>query len=111
MQFFSRYTVVAAAGALLIVGGVAVVVVAATNGGDDDENEQPITGDAYDRASAAALEFTGGGTVSETEVDDEDSKYEVEVTLADGSEVDVQLDENFVVVGSEGDNDDGPDDD
>ena len=111
MQFFSRYTVVAAAGALLIVGGVAVVVAATNGGDDDDENEQPITGDAYDRASAAALEFTGGGTVSETEVDDEDSKYEVEVTLADGSEVDVQLDENFVVVGSEGDNDDGPDDD
>lgn len=35
-----------------------------------------------------------------TEVGDEESYYEVEVTRDDGSQVDVQLDENFVVVGS-----------
>ena len=38
-----------------------------------------------------------------TEVGDEESFYEVEVTLADGSQVDVQLDESFDVVGSESD--------
>lgn len=38
-----------------------------------------------------------------TEVGDEESYYEVEVTLDNGSEVDVQLDESFAVVGSEGD--------
>ena len=38
-----------------------------------------------------------------TEVGDEESLYEVEVTLADGSQTDVQLDQNFVVVGSKTD--------
>ena len=33
------------------------------------------------------------------------SLYEVEVTLDDGRQVDVQLDETFAVVGSEGDDD------
>lgn len=87
------------AGGLL---GVALVGagsgVAMANGGND--NEQPITGEALGKASAAALAFTGGGKVTETEQGDEDSFYEVEVTLADGSEVDVQLDEKFNVVGS-----------
>ena len=49
----------------------------------------------------AALAFTGEGRVTGTEVGDEESYYEVEVTLDDGSEVDVQLDKNFEVVGSE----------
>jgi hypothetical protein len=40
-------------------------------------------------------------------VDDEDSKYEVEVTLDDGSAVDVQLDENFAVVGAAADSEQG----
>ena len=64
---------------------------------------QPITGAALDQATAAALAHTGGGRVTETEVGDEESLYEVEVTLADGSQVDVQLDESFEVVGSEDD--------
>ena len=34
---------------------------------------------------------------------DEESKYEVEVTLDNGDERDVQLDENFNVVGGETD--------
>jgi hypothetical protein len=38
-------------------------------------------------------------------VGDEDSYYEVEVTRGDGSQVDVQLDRSFQVVGAEGDND------
>ncbi len=45
-----------------------------------------------------------------TEVGDEESLYEVEVTLDDGSQVDVQLDEQFKVVGSEADDDSGADD-
>jgi len=60
-----------------------------------------------DRASAAAIEHLGGGRVTDTEVGDEESYYEVEVTLEDGRQVDVQLDENFNVVGTE---DDGTED-
>jgi len=84
----------------LIAGGAGAVVAI---GGDD--NEQPITGTALEQASQAALAHTGGGRVTETEIGDEDSYYEVEVTLNDGSQVDVQLDENFKVVGDEADND------
>ena len=102
-------TVVAA----LAVGGVAIAT--AAGGGDDDGSDRPISGNALDRASEAALDHTGGGRVTETEVGDEESHYEVEVTRGDGSQVDVQLDRDFEVVGSEGDDDrgggdDGPDD-
>ena len=56
-------------------------------------------------ASAAALEHTGGGKVTETEAGDEEGAYEVEVTRADGTQVDVHLDEDFNVLGSVGDDD------
>ena len=49
------------------------------------------------------MTFTGGGTVTGTEVGDEESYYEVEVTKADGSQVDVQLNDNFLVVDSKTD--------
>jgi uncharacterized membrane protein YkoI len=94
--------------------GAALVAVAALAGGgvawaaagDDDATEKPITGAALDRAKAAALAETGEGRVTGTEVGDEESYYEVEVTLDDGSQVDVQLDESFDVVGSENDGSD-----
>lgn len=78
-------------------------IAAAGSGADDDATEVGITGSALDRASTAALEATGGGRVTGTEVGDEESYYEVEVTLEDGSAVDVQLDENFTVLSSDAD--------
>jgi hypothetical protein len=66
-----------------------------------DDSELPITGDALDKATAAALDHTGGGRVTATEVGDEDSYYEVEVTMDDGRQIDVQLDEAFRFVGEE----------
>ncbi len=84
--------------------------VAMAGGSDDDATEKPITGSELDKASAAALDHTGEGEVTGTEVGDEESLYEVEITLDDGSEVDVQLDESFKVVGDEaedGEEDDG----
>jgi len=87
--------------ALAVAAGGAGAVVA--TGGDD--NEQPITGSALEQASQAALDHTGEGGVTETEVGDEESYYEVEVTLDDGSQVDVQLDESFTVVGQDAGND------
>ena len=94
-----------------VLGGVAVVAAlgitgAAIGSSDDDSTQKPITGTALQKASEAALAETGGGKVTETEVDDEESKYEVEVTLPDGSQVDVQLDENFAVVGTKVDSED-----
>jgi uncharacterized membrane protein YkoI len=93
-----------------IVAGAALATGAgfAVAGGTANDTEQPISGDALGKASDAALAHTGEGRVSETEVGDEESYYEVEVTLDDGSEVDVQLDRDFQVVSSETDGaDDG----
>ena len=45
---------------------------------------------------------TGGGKVTGTEAGDEEGAYEVEVTRADGSQVDVHLDKAFNVISSEG---------
>jgi uncharacterized membrane protein YkoI len=76
---------------------------------DDLARDIGATGEALDRASAAALEETGGGRVTETEVGDEDSYYEVEVTLDGGDQVDMQLDRDFQVVGASAD-EESPDD-
>ena len=93
----------------VIAGGAGIVV---ATGGDDD---QPITGPALDKAIEAALEHTGGGTVTETEVGDDGTAYGVEVRLDDGSQVEVNLDENFNVIGQDADDGagdhDGPNDD
>jgi uncharacterized membrane protein YkoI len=86
--------------AVAIIGGGGGAVVAM--GGDDDEADQPITGTDLEKASAEALKHTGEGRVTGTEVGDEESYYEVEVTLDNGNQVDVQLDENFNVVGDDG---------
>lgn len=103
MQRRTRIVIAGAAvvGAIAAGTGAAVAV-----GGDSDT---PITGDALEKASAAALAHMGGGRVTGTEVGDEDSYYEVEVTLEDGSQVDVQLDEQFNVVSADAD-DEQPDD-
>ena len=105
----TKIAIAAAAGLVVAAGGPGAAM--AAGGGDDDE--APITGSDLDRATAAALDHTGEGRVTETEVGDEESLYEVEVTLDDGSQVDVQLDADFKVVGDEhdGTEDEGPNDD
>jgi hypothetical protein len=91
-------------GILTAVGATAVAIGTGIAAAQPDDGEgSPITGEALANASQAALAFTGGGTVTGTEVGDEESLYEVEVTLADGSQVDVQLDDAFAVVGSKTD--------
>ena len=95
---FKEIGIAAAIGVAAVAVGAGVAVAQ-----PDDGEGTPITGDALAKASQAALAFTGGGTVTATEVGDEESLYEVEVTLADGSQTDVQLDQNFVVVGSKTD--------
>jgi hypothetical protein len=98
----SKRTKIAVAGlaaVLVAAGGVGV----ATAGGGGDDSEAPISGAALEKASAAALDHLGGGRVTDTEVGDEESLYEVEVTREDGGQVDVQLDSGFNVVGDEAD--------
>jgi uncharacterized membrane protein YkoI len=100
-----KRTVLALVAVAALGAGGAAIATAASGGGDDEGSEKAISGAALDRASGAALSHTGGGKVTATEVGDEESYYEVEVTRTDGSQVDVQLDRDFQVVGSEGDND------
>ena len=98
------------AGSIAALAGGGAAIAGATGAGDDDGTEQPITGSALDRASAAALEQTGGGEVTATEIRDEEGYYEVEVRRGDGSQVDVHLDRNFNVLGEQSDGS-GSDDD
>lgn len=100
------HKIVTAATAVIAAAAAATTIAAASG-----DNETPITGAALEQASAAALAHTGGGRVTDTEVGDEESIYEVEVTLADGRQVDVQLDRDFRVVGSKADADEPNDKD
>jgi len=96
----SKFLAIGATTLAVAAGGTGLAV---AGSGDDDtgDSEAPITGSALEQAESAALDHLGEGTVTETEVGDEESYYEVEVTLDDGSETDVQLDRGFNVVGSE----------
>lgn len=106
-----RNKVLAVGASALALGAGGAGLAFAGGGGDDDGSEVPITGSALDKASAAALDATGGGTVSETEVRDEEGYYEVEVTRSDGSQVDVHLNRSFDVLSEVGDSDDAGEDD
>ena len=91
--------------AVAAVAGLATAGIAAVSAStsDDTDTDTPITGTDLQKASDAALASTGQGRVTGTEVGDEESYYEVEVTFDNGTEVDVQLDKDFKVVGSEAD--------
>lgn len=86
------------AATVIVLAGGSLALASGDDGADPSESETPISGPSLEKASDAALAHTGEGTVTGTEVDDEESYYEVEVTLDNGSQVDVQLDEQFRVV-------------
>ncbi len=95
----------------LILGTAAAVLVLGTAGGAwalvADDGDVNVTGPEADRATAAALVATGGGTANSVERDSEDgATWEVEVTKTDGKTVDVRLDEAYGVVVIEGDSED-----
>ena len=93
--------------ALAVVGGTTGFAIASA--GDDD---RPLTGSALEKATAAALAHTGGGTVIESEAGDDGAAFGVEIRLDDGRVVEVALDAKFHVIGSGTDEDGtGPDDD
>ena len=98
MKRRTRWILGAVAAGVIASGAIGGVAIAGSG-----EHDTPITGAALDKASAAALAYVGSGTVTGTEVGDEESYYEVEVTRPDGSQVDVQLDKAFKVVGSKDD--------
>ncbi len=110
---FARRKLWVIGGSIALLGAVGAGAAFASGGFGDD---QPLTGSAYQRATRAALDHTGGGTVIETEAGDDGAAYGVEIRLDDSSVVEVTLDEHFNVIGEEPDDDgrsDGeePDDD
>jgi uncharacterized membrane protein YkoI len=77
---------------------VATLALSACGGGDDDK----ISSGDHEKASSAALEYVGGGAVTDAERGDgdDDYAYEVEVTLPGGADIDVKLDDAFAVTNS-----------
>ena len=89
-----RMKIVLVAAAAAVAAGVAAAGVATAA-------DTAISGTDLDRASEAALAETGGGEVVDSEAEDEENGYEVEVNLDDGRQVEVQLDADFAVVSSD----------
>ncbi len=98
----------------MVGAGLAVAVVLGGAGtvlaGNADDDAQ-LTGDARDRAVAAVKAHVGEGEVTDTELGDDGAAYGVEILKADGAQVEVNLDRDFKVIGTEADDDSGPDDD
>jgi hypothetical protein len=100
MKRSTKVIAVTAGAVAIVLSGAGLAQGLGTDDNDPEETETAITGDALVQASAVALDYTGEGAVTGTEVGDEESYYEVEVTLDNGKQVDVQLDESFAVVGA-----------
>lgn len=81
----------------IVVAVTAIVVLGLSAcGGDDDSVSQ----EDRDRASEVALEEVGEGRVTDVEKGDGDDPYAyaVEVTLDNGEDVEIQLDDDFEVL-------------
>ena len=96
------------------IGTVAALAIGATA---RSASANKVTGSERDRIAEAAIKIVGGGTAQDIEHgDDAGEAYEVEVRRADGTEVEVALDNNLKEVRTEVDddrdnNDDGRDND
>jgi uncharacterized membrane protein YkoI len=96
-----RSLIVAGAAAAVLAAGGAGAAFAFTGG---DDGEQGLSGPEADRAIAAALNVTGGGTATAVERDAEKgATYEVEVRKPDRTTVDVRLDANYGLVAVDSD--------
>ena len=102
MQRRTKWILAAGLAVAGVVGGAGTVM---ATGADDDA---PLTGEQRDKAVAAAKAHVGEGEVTETEVGDDGAAYGVEILKADGTQVEVNLDKDYRVTGTEAD-DDGPD--
>jgi hypothetical protein len=100
-----RRRVLTIGAAFLLLAALAGGGVAWATAGDDES----VTGPQADRAAAAAVAHVGGGEALEVERDGGGAAWEVEVRRADGSIVEVVLDDNYHVVGSASDSEEGDD--
>lgn len=81
----------------VVFAGIGAGFANANNSGDES-SDLPVSGTALDEATKAALAETGGGTVVDSEI--EDNGYEIEVNLDNGTQVEVELDLKYAVVSS-----------
>ncbi|HKH18175.1 MAG TPA: hypothetical protein VKA57_11660 [Solirubrobacteraceae bacterium] len=103
MRQTRRFLSIGGAVAVLAAGGAGTAI--AVSG--DDDGEPQATGHGADRARAAALAITKGGTANSVERDSENgATWEVEITKRDGKTVDVRLDERYELVVVESDSED-----
>ena len=63
-----------------------------------EDAETAVTGSAATQAQAAAVKSVGSGTAGAVTTDFTKTGYEVTVTKADGSQVEVHLDSSFNVM-------------
>ena len=92
-KLHSKRFVIPTVAAAALLGASGIVWANSASAGPSDSE--------IDRASAAALAEVGEGKVTDTEKGDEEGAYEIEVTLDDGTEIDVHVDESFKVIGQE----------
>ncbi len=95
----AKKTIIAAVAALMLLVGASV---AYANGSGSDPSGQ-ATGTNLEKAKSVALDQVNG-QVSGSEVGDEEGAYQIEVTKADGTHVDVNIDKNFNVINAQADN-------
>lgn len=90
----------------VVIPAVVAVAALAVGGTMWAASGDEVGGDERDRVAAAAERAAGGGeAVSVEKSDDAGEAYEVEVRRADGTEVDITLDQDLAVVGQERDDD------
>lgn len=104
MRRRTKWILAAGLCAAAVVGGAGAVL---ATGADDDA---PLTGETRDRAIAAAKAHVREGQVTDTEMGDDGAAYGVEILRPDGTQVEVNLDRDYRVTGTEAD-DHEPDDD
>ena len=99
-----RTWIIGAAVAGLALGGATVAAAAVNPFDDDGTTQSPLSQTDRDKAIQAALAKVGQGTVTEVERDENPaSAYEVEVRLANGSEVEVAVGSDFKVLSQQAD--------
>ena len=67
-----------------------------------ESHERAVTGEAAEKAKAAAVKAAGGGTAGDVTTDYFGHGYEVTVTKSDGSKVEIHLDSSFNVMAGPG---------
>ncbi|MCR1782993.1 PepSY domain-containing protein [Nocardioides carbamazepini] len=90
----------------IILPTLAAVAVIGAGGVFWAASADDVSGGERDRVAAAAVEAAGGGEAVDVEKsDDPGEAYEVEVRLADGTEVDITLDQDLAVLTRDRDDD------